>query len=117
MFSVNELGQLFVAMLVGGVIGAWRMHSYVVTVGRKHAAELAEQLADKMLSDFEDHFVLGYSERTGDVLRVYDVEDNFLVQGKTLDELMEAFDARFPDKRLLVANEEDELNAMIEAQK
>lgn len=109
--------QFFVVFGLGTLVGCVLTHRYVIAVGRKHAAEMAAGLADRMLSDFDEHFVLGYSERTGDLIRVYDVEDKFLVQGTSLDELMAAFEARFPDKRLLVANEDDELNVLIEAQK
>lgn len=115
--EITDFVQLLTATVLSGIFGAWCTINYIQHVNKRILREHTEELVETMLSDFKEHFIRGYSERSGDIIRLYDIEDDkFLVQGTNLQELVDAWEERFPDQRLIVARSDDELNAMIEVE-
>lgn len=97
-----ELFDLFIAVTVGGVLGAIFTQRYVAFVAKRFREETGEEFARELISQFREHVIVGYSEITDGVIRLYSDEHTFLAQGRTIDELTKAFVARYPGKRFVV---------------
>lgn len=95
-------GDLIIAIMAGIVLGVAATRMYVSWVAERFKAELNEDFAERLISEFKAHVIVGYSEQHNGVIRLYSEKHEFLCQGTTLEELTRSFVLRYPDKRFVV---------------
>lgn len=102
---IIDLGVALVGMLIGMALAALLIYLYVRGLVNQVLAELDEHV-ERAASTLMPVTV----ERENGVLFCYAKEDNqFICQGATLEEIREAFKARFPDKTAYLDGGDPEL--------